>query len=182
MDISGILYLTKENARFYDKDGFLALEAFIPPKSEYDLDEEETKEPCWQDLGRVFLHRAFPHELLWEYISVLGEESREIGLIYNIEDFNAETTAILKTELERKYYSPAILEINGVKERYGFSYWKVKLEDGRSLNFTMRDTFRNIVHTGEDSAILIDVDGNRYSIKEISALDRKSYRRIELYL
>ena len=163
-----IIRLDPNVAQFKNENKFLTLVL--------NEDGEEKK------YDRVFLHRAFPHELLWEYISVLGEESREIGLIYNIEDFNAETAVILKTELERKYYSPAILEINGHKERYGFSYWKVKLEDGRSLNFTMRDTFRNIVHTGEDSAILIDVDGNRYSIKEISALDRKSYRRIELYL
>ena len=167
-DAARIIRLDSTNASFEMKNGFLTLTV---------TDNDEGKR-----YDRVFLHRAFPHELLWEYISVLGEESREVGLIYNIEDFSAEMAAILKTELERKYYSPAILEINSVKERYGFSYWKVKLEDGRNLNFTMRDTFRNIVHTGEDSAILIDVDGNRYSIKEISALDRKSYRRIELYL
>ena len=167
-DAARIIRLDSTNASFEMKNGFLTLTV---------TDNGEEKR-----YDRVFLHRAFPHELLWEYVSVLGEESREVGLIYNIEDFSAEMAAILKTELERKYYSPAILEINSVKERYGFSYWKVKLEDGRNLNFTMRDTFRNIVHTGEDSAILIDVDGNRYSIKEISALDRKSYRRIELYL
>jgi len=46
----------------------------------------------------------------------------------------------------------------------------------------MQDTFRNIVRTGEDGAILLDVDGNRFVIKSIAALDRKSYRRIELYL
>ena len=167
-DAARIIRLDSANASFEMKNGFLTLTV-------KDNGEEKSYD-------RVFLHRAFPHELLWEYISVLGEESREVGLIYNIEDFNAEMASLLKTELERKYYSPTILEINSVKERYGFSYWKVKLEDGRNLNFTMRDTFRNIVHTGEDSAILIDVDGNRYSIKEISALDRKSYRRIELYL
>ena len=167
-DAARIIRLDSANASFEMKNGFLTLTV-------KDNGEEKSYD-------RVFLHRAFPHELLWEYISVLGEESRELGLIYNIEDFNAEMASLLKTELERKYYSPTILEINSVKERYGFSYWKVKLEDGRNLSFTMRDTFRNIVHTGEDSAILIDVDGNRYSIKEISALDRKSYRRIELYL
>ena len=69
-----------------------------------------------------------------------------------------------------------------MKERYGFSYWKVRLDDGREQSFTMQDTFRNIIHTGEDSAILVDVDGNRYSLKSISELDRKSYRKIELYL
>ena len=131
---------------------------------------------------RVFLHRAFPHELLWEYISVTGSDNKEIGLIYSIEDFNEEISSVLKTEIERKYYSPVISEIQSVKERYGFSYWKVVFDDGRRLSFTMQDTFRNIIHTGEDCAMLIDVDGNRYTIKSISHLDRKSYRRIELYL
>jgi len=131
---------------------------------------------------RVFLHRAFPHELLWTYISVLGENSKEVGLIYDIADFDEETTRLLQTELERKYYSPTVASIESLKERYGFSYWKVKLSDGRTLNFTMQDTFRNIVRTGEDGAILLDVDGNRFVIKSIAALDRKSYRRIELYL
>ena len=64
---------------------------------------------------RVFLHRAFPHELLWEYISVLDVDNKEIGLIYNIEDFDADTVSILKTELERKYYSPIISTIESVK-------------------------------------------------------------------
>lgn len=167
-DAARIIKLDGSNSVFEMKNGFLMLT--------YMQDGEEKR------FDRVFLHRAFPHELLWEYISVIGDENREIGIIYSIEDFDSESAGLLKTEIERKYYSPVISEINQVKERYGFSYWKVKTEDGRQLNYTMQDTFRNIIHTGEDSAILVDVDGNRYTIKSISALDRKSYRRIELYL
>lgn len=163
-----IIRLDRANTRFEMKNKFLSMTT------------NESGEEKQYD--RVFLHRAFPHELLWEYISVTGSDNKEIGLIYNVEDFDEETVAILKTEIERKYYSPIISEIQSVKERYGFSYWKVMLDDGRKLSFTMQDTFRNIIHTGEDSALLVDVDGNRYTIKSISLLDRKSYRRIELYL
>ena len=46
----------------------------------------------------------------------------------------------------------------------------------------MQDTFRNIIRAGEDKAILLDVDGNRFVIKSIKALDKKSYKKIELYL
>ena len=140
-----------------------------------DGDEEKT-------LERVFLHRAFPFELLWKYISVLGDDGKEKGVIYDINDFSEEITALIKTELERKYYSPTVKSIDSLKERYGFSYWRVTLSDGRSLNFTMQDTFRNIVHTGDDSLLLLDVDGNRYAVKSVSGLYRKSYRKIELYL
>ena len=163
-----IIRLDRGNSSFEMKNGFLSLKA---------VEDGEKK-----TYDRVFLHRAFPHELLWEYISVTGDEGKEIGLIYSVDDLAEGDRALIVTEIERKYYSPIIKKINSLKERYGFSYWKVTGEDGRSFSFTMQDTFRNIVHTGDDSAILIDVDGNRYTIKSITELDRGSYRRIELYL
>ena len=160
--------LEPSNTKFTMKNGFLSMTL--------------TGDEGEKTHDRIFLHRAFPHELLWTYISVLGENSKEIGLVYDINDFDEETARLLRTELERKYYSPKVATINSLKERYGFSYWKVTLSDGRNLDFTMQDTFRNIVRTGEDGAILLDVDGNRFVIESIAALDRKSYRRIELYL
>jgi len=160
--------LDSSNAKFFTKNGFLAM-------TYKDGEEEKT-------LDRVFLHRAFPFELLWKYISVISDDGKEKGVIYDISDFSEDVTALIKTELERKYYSPVIASINSLKERYGFSYWHVTLSDGRGVNFTMQDTFRNIIRTGENGAILLDVDGNRFVIKSISDLDKKSYRRIELYL
>lgn len=163
-----IIRLDEKNSSFEMKNGFLTMTV-------NDSGEEKRYD-------RVFLHRAFPHELLWEYISVLGDEGKELGLIYKIDDLAESDRALIVTEIKRKYYSPVIKSISGLKERYGFSYWKVVGEDGKSFNFTMQDTYRNIIHTGEDSAILIDVDGNRYTIKSITELDRKSYRKIEIYL
>ena len=160
--------LDPSNAVFFTKNGFLAMT--------YKEGEEE------KTLDRVFLHRAFPFELLWKYISVISDDGKEKGVIYDIADFPEEVSTLIKTELERKYYSPVIASVNSLKERYGFSYWQVTLSDGRSVNFTMQDTFRNIIRTGENGAILLDVDGNRFVIKSISDLDKKSYRKIELYL
>lgn len=163
-----ILRLDENNAGFEEKNGFLALVLTV--------DGEEKR------YDRIFLHRAFPHELAFQYISVLNEDKKEIGIIYDLSDFNETAQKLLRIEIEKKYYSPAIKEIKSVKERYGFSYWKVSLDDGRELNFTMQDTFKNIIHTGEDSIVLVDVDSNRYTVKSISALSSKSYRKIELYL
>ena len=163
-----ILRLDGQNALFAEKNGFLALTL----KS----GGEE------KDYGRIFLHRAFPFELGFEFISVLDDEKNEIGMIYDVSDFDEESRAIIVKEIERKYYSPAIKEIKSLKERYGFSYWKVTLEDGREQSFTMQDTYKNILHTSADSIILVDVDSNRYTVKSISGLGAKSYRKIELYL
>lgn len=161
--------LDKSNARFSMKNGFLSM-----------IKTEENGEEKVYD--RVFLHRDFPFELLWEYISVLDVDQIEIGIISNISDFDGEEKELLVKELERKYYEPRIKTIVSLKERYGFSYWNVICDDDRSVKFTMQDTFRNIIRVGEDRAILLDVDGNRFVIESIMGLDRKSHKKIELYM
>ena len=162
-----ILRLMPENAVFEAKNGF--------PSMTLKKDSEE------KHFEKVSLRRSFPFDMLWQYISVLDDEENEIGLIYDISDFG-EAAELLKTELERRDYEPEISAVISLKERYGFSYWSVKTSDGRTVQFTMQDTFRNIIRAGEDKAILLDVDGNRFVIKSIKALDKKSYKKIELYL
>ena len=161
--------IDKTNATFCMKNGFLSM-----------TKKEENGEEKVYD--RVFLHRAFPFELLWEYISVLDPDQIEIGIIFNIDDFEDEAKSLIVTELERKYYEPRIKSVISLKERYGFSYWVVLCEDGREVKFTMQDTFRNIIRVGDDRAILLDVDGNRFVIESITRLDKKSYKKIELYM
>lgn len=163
-----ILKLDGQNSSFGEKNGFLSLTV--------NKDGEE------KEYGRIFLHRAFPFELGFEYISVLDDEKDEIGMIYNVSDFDDASRKLIIKEIERKYYSPVIKEIKSLKERYGFSHWKVVLEDGREQSFTMQDTYKNILHMNEDSIVLVDVDSNRYTVKSISGLSAKSYRKIELYL
>lgn len=161
--------LDKSNARFSMKNGFLSL-----------IKTEESGEEKVYD--RVFLHRDFPFELLWQYISVLDADQIEIGIIFDISHFDGDEKDLLVKELERKYYEPRIKSIVSLKERYGFSYWNVICDDDRSVKFTMQDTFRNIIRVGEDRAILLDVDGNRFVIESIMGLDRKSHKKIELYM
>ena len=134
-----------------------------------------------EEQQRAFLCRAFPFEMLWEFISVLDEDQNEIGIIRSVDLFEGEARDLLVQELERRYYSPVIRRILSMKERYGFSYWKVETDEGE-MQFTLHDTFRSIVRAGEFRAILMDVDGNRFDIPDVRELDRKSYKKIELYL
>ncbi len=161
-ELSVTVWLTPENAEFYLKNGFLYIKS-----AEKDQ--------------RAFLCRQFPFEMLWEFISVLDDAQQEIGIIRRVADFAGEQEELLRTELSRRYYSPVIEEILHVKERYGFSYWKVKTHEGE-VSFTLHDTYRSIIRAGENRVILLDVDGNRFEIPQVDTLDRKSYKKIELYL
>ncbi len=162
-----IEYLNSAQARFSKNGDFIGLRI--------------EKDGEISDYPRVFLHRMFPFEELWKEISVLTPDNEEVGMIASIDDFPCEIAAILKEELNRKYLMPVITSIDTLKERFGFSAWKVESTIG-TLEFTLRDTYRSMLKIGEGRVIITDSDGNRYEIPDVSKLDRKSYRKIELYL
>ena len=161
-ELSVTNWLTPENTHFYRKNNFLYVR----------FGEQDE---------RAFLCRQFPFELQWEFISVMNEDGDELGIIRDVALFGEDARALLETELQRRYYSPVIDRIISVKERYGFSYWKVHTGEGE-VSFTLQDTYRSIIRAGETRVIMLDVNGNRFEIPDTSALDRKSYKRIEIYL
>ncbi len=181
LDLAEVTYLTSDNTRFYvTKNGFPAMEAVIPKFGD-DLELEADKTPVKQDFGRVFFHRCFPFESPDEYISVLNKDGREYGMILKLSELPEESQSIIKAELERKYLCPVIEKILSLKEKLDYSFWEVITDKGK-MTFSMHDTYRNIARVGEGTLILSDVDGNRFRINDVSKLDRKSFKKIELYL
>jgi hypothetical protein len=181
LDLAEIRYLTAENSRFYrTKNGFPALEAVLPKFGD-DLEADTDKTPVKQDLGRVFFHRCFPFETPDEYISVLNKDGREYAMILNLAEMPEEAQEIIRAELDRKYLCPTVTRIKSLKEKLGYSFWEVETDKG-DMSFSMHDTYRNIANVGNGMLIISDVDGNRYRIDDVAALDRKSFKKIELYL
>lgn len=181
LDLAEIIYLNSENSRFYrTANGFPAMEAVLPKRTD-DLEAVSDKTPIKQDFGRVFFHRCFPFETPDEYISVLDKDGREYAMIRDINELPEESREIIRAELDRKYLCPIINKITSLKEKLGYSYWNVETDRG-AMSFSMHDTYRNIARVGNGMLIINDVDGNRYRINDVAALDRKSFKKIELYL
>ena len=173
-DVVSINYLTKNNAIIEQKGAFLSMKATL-----VNDDGAEEEKSC----DRIFLHRNFPYDTPFEYISVLDRDSKEIGLIRSLDDFDEITKALLSEELACKYYTPGIRTIISVKERYGFSYWQVMTDAStEELSFTVKDTYSSIYRVNYSHLIITDINGNRYDIPDVEALDPMSFRKIELYL
>ncbi len=153
----------------------------VLPKFGDDLEANEDKTPIKQDFGRVFFHRCFPFETPDEYISVLNKDGREYAMIRNLNELPQESQDIIRSELDRKYLCPIISKIKSLKEKLDYSFWEVETDRG-DLSFSMHDTYRNIARVGNGMLIITDVDGNRYRINDVAELDRKSFKKIELYL
>lgn len=164
VDIMDIRLIEPEKAQFAKTGkGFVSLT----------LDETEYK--------RIALRRILPYTMPDDYISVCDKEQKEIGIIKAISEYPEEQACILREELERRYYCPRIKTILSVKEKMGYVYFEVLLEKG-DKSFALKDVSKNIRRIDEKRLMLFDVDGNRYVIDDLEALDVKSRRNIEPYL
>ena len=161
-EISVTVWLTSENAEFSLQNGLLYLT----------LNGES---------HRVTLFRQFPFDLLWEYISVLDEDERELGIVRDISLFEEDTRALLERELKKRYYTVTVTKILSVKERFGFSYWRVMTTEGE-WEFTLRDTMKSISSVNGSRVFFTDVNGNRFEVPDMSAMDTKSRKSLELYV
>ena len=161
MEATRVNYLTKENAEFKDNAGYLTMNG-----------------------ERVLLHRLFPYDSPFESISVLNSDKKEIGIIKDVSEFDGEMLDAVKKELERKYYVREIVKILELKDHHGMTYWKVKCAENTDnvVEFSLRDTYGSMFRVTDTRLIITDSDGNRFSITDVKKLDRKSYRKIELYL
>ncbi len=166
--------LTPENARFYPSDGGLIALSFLG---------ENGKE----EFERVVAVRSFPISDPDSFIAIREPDTKnkergaEIGLIYHISDFDAETQALLHSELDLRYFTPEITKIRAVKEKLGYIYCDADTSAGK-FSFVLRNPSSN-VRTLEDKRVLItDIDGNCFVIRDPQKLDKGSYKRIEVYL
>lgn len=190
-DIVTVTYLDRHNCSFTKQNGFLTMRATVTGGQvslweQHTLPSENGDELRELVLDRIFLSRAFPFDMPYECISVFDHEKHEIGFIRSIEDdFDAQTATLLRRELEETYYCPLITRICNIKDHYGMSYWQVECDFGET-EFTIQDVYRNLrkvpTADGRERIFLQDVYGNRYEIPDVEALDRASYKRIELYL
>lgn len=175
---NGVLFLTPELVKFEKSGDFVKMvfKIDVDKLCTGTLDVKRKRE-----YERVRLRRSFPFALTDEYISVLDEEQNEIGLIKELSVFPNEDIEIVRSELERVYYCPEILKINSVKERLGFAYFDVVCSTGRR-EIPLKDVHRSMIRVGDDKIIIIDADGNRYTINSVGKLDAKSMKKLEMYI
>ncbi|HLS89659.1 MAG TPA: DUF1854 domain-containing protein [Limnochordia bacterium] len=127
---------------------------------------------------RVALYRAFPFSFPDRYISVRDMDGNEIGMIKDLNEFDEKTAKLILRELERRYFTPVITQIESIKEEFGYAYWDVRTDAG-PRRFTVRDMQSNVILLSPEHVLIIDVDGNRYEIPDYHKLDARSRKYIE---
>ena len=156
-----------------------------------------------EDHKHITLKRALPVGRPMEYISVADQKNKEIGILRAVDELNDEQFVIVMNELNRRYYCPEILEVKSVKDKLGYVYMELLLNTpdstsarsdkkekksgtGSAKGFVkscaVKDVNKNVYMLSDRRLIIFDVDGNRYIINDLSAIDKNSQRKLEPYL
>ena len=136
-----------------------------------------------EDKGMVNIICTFPFTAPNEFLSVrtADDKMEELGIIENINDFDNETVAVIKKQLEIRYFMPEITKVYSVKEEYGHTYWSVLTNKGKH-KFTSPSGSSGSVIRLQNRVIIKDSDQNRYEIPDITKLTPKEMKKLDLYL
>ncbi len=167
--------LTPENAKFTPSGGNLISLEVTQPDGTVEFFE------------RIVPVRAFPVSSPNEFISIREPDTQlkgrgsEIGMIRRLTDFPEDVSALIADELSRRYFTPAIKKIHSFSEKFGYCYWDVTTAAGR-VEFIMTNPTSNIRTLEDGRVFMYDIDGNCFTIEDPKALDKHSYRKVEVYL
>ncbi len=122
---------------------------------------------------QVSIVRLFPLSDPQQYLSVRSGDNKEIGIITDAAQMDADSRALVAEELMRRYVVPAIRRVISVKERFGTVDWTVETDRG-TRTFTTRNLRENVAQPSPNRYLMSDVDGNRYDVHDITTLDAAS--------
>lgn len=140
-----------------------------------------------EDKGRVAVLRMFPFECEEEYLCVRCEnytrhdKEKEIGIIRDLSQFADEQQSYVRAELGKRYFMPEILKVNELKDEFGHTSWKTITTAGER-EFTVTDMSSNVFNLGKNRIMLTDVYGNRYMIPDITKVDEKTMKTLEIWI
>lgn len=133
---------------------------------------------CYLD---VKVARTFPLSDPEHYYGFLNAKDKVIGLVMDPSKLDQDSKKIAEEELIRRYFTPIIHRFFRMKEEYGAVYCDVETNLG-PRQFVVKGIRDSILDLGDGRVLLMDVDGNRYMVKDWPRLDDKSRRLLERVL
>ncbi|MDI9636791.1 DUF1854 domain-containing protein [Kamptonema cortianum] len=109
-----------------------------------------------------------------QYMAFIDGKGKEIALFKNPEaELPPDVWDLAKKELRQRYLNGTIHKVLETKTEYGSTYWTVITDRGRR-EFVTQSLNENAQWLKPNYLLIIDVDGNRFEIPDINALDEQS--------
>lgn len=119
------------------------------------------------------IYRAFPVSDPTHYYGVTDGAGRDIGMVPNPSQLDAESRQAAETELEQRYFVPVVRTVLDIRDDYGATVFEVDTDRGRK-RYVVRSMRDNMVELSNRRLLITDIDGNRFEIVDLYALDPRS--------
>ncbi len=128
---------------------------------------------------KVKIVRAAPLSEPDRYICFLDEKDEVICMVDDLHLLTVKNQAIIREELARRYLTSRVERVHSIRNEYGVSYWDVSTDRGRR-EFIAKNVAENAQWLGDRRLMILDVDGNRFEVADLFAMDKKSVGLIEM--
>ncbi len=133
----------------------------------------EYKDQCYLEVKPIW---ASPLRYPDRYLALVDGKDREILMVTNpAEEFSPEMWQMVQAELHKRYLNGRIHRILSAKTEFGSTYWHVVTDRGEK-EFVTQSLQENAQWLRENYLLVIDVDGNRFEIPDVDALDERSQK------
>lgn len=152
------------------------LKLFYEPKDRLRLTVEgdrsyPTVKPVW----------AAPLSQPDKYLALLDGKGQEIVTLAEPGQLPPPSWEAAQEELRRRYLTATVTAVSHAKQEFGATYWHVETDRG-SRDFVTQNLQENAVWLSDAHLLLLDVDGNRFEIPDVAALNEISRRFIAVIL
>jgi hypothetical protein len=108
-----------------------------------------------------------------QYLALLNGKDEEITLLADPSVLKPKSWEATQQELRQRYLTATVQVIHSVRQEFGATYWQVQTDRGER-EFITQNLQENAFWISDDHLLLADVDGSRFEIPSIAALEARS--------
>jgi hypothetical protein len=118
--------------------------------------------------------RCFPWSDPDRYVSLRDLDDKEVALIGTLAELDPESRAVVEEALTDASFVFDIEAVESMEAEFEINQWKVRTRQGPCTFQTRRNDYPRLMDDG--SLVIQDVSKNLYRVRNLDALDRRSYR------
>lgn len=127
------------------------------------------------------VRRLFPLSNSEHHLSLQDREGNEVGIIASFEGMDPESRQVFAEDLDRRYFTPILERLDEVEAQRGM--WRFTGHTQRGpVEFWVRNWRDSSHELSPNRWQILSVEGQRYEIEDLEALDDKSQRLLEQLL
>ncbi len=134
------------------------------------------KDECCILAARI--RKVFPLSHPDGFVSIQDGAGKEAGVLRTLGGLDEGSRSIVENELERRYFTPTILTIDSLKQDGGMWLFKVQTQRGPS-SFYVRSWRDSSHEISQGRFQIVSVDGQRFEIRDLNALDERSQAQLD---